>query len=130
MLIRWFSAPHVARWWDVQPEAARREKYEARLRPTTPVDVFIIEAQGKPVGMLQAMYGAVAGAESDCGIDILIGDEDALGRGYASAAIAYFVEHTELHRHSISRFVADPDVANIASTRTFERAGFAATSLP
>lgn len=130
MLIRWFSAPHVARWWDVQPEAVRRQKYEARLRPTTPVDVFIIEAQGAPIGMLQAVYGAETGSEGDCGLDILIGDEAALGKGFASATIAYFVEHRELHRHRIVRFIADPAAENVASTRTFERAGFAPTNLP
>jgi acetyl CoA:N6-hydroxylysine acetyl transferase len=130
MLIRWFSVPHVARWWEVQPDEARRQKYEARLRPTAPVDVFIIEAHGAPIGMLQAVYGAETNTEGDCGLDILIGDETALGKGYASASIAYFVEHTGLHRHRIARFIADPDVANTASIRTFERAGFAATSLP
>lgn len=130
MLSRWFSAPHVARWWDVLPEAAQRQKYEARLLPTTSVDVFIIEAQRVPIGMLQAVYGAEAGADDDCGLDVLIGDEAALRQGFASTAIEYFVEHTDLHRRFVARFIADPDVANIASTRTFERAGFIPTSMP
>jgi RimJ/RimL family protein N-acetyltransferase len=130
MLIGWFFAPHVARWWDVSSEAALRQKYEARLRPTTPVDVFIIEAQGAPIGMLQAAYGARTGSQGDCGLDILIGNDAALRKGFASAAIACFVERRELHRHRIARFIADPDVENIASTKTFERAGFAPTRLP
>jgi RimJ/RimL family protein N-acetyltransferase len=130
MLIGWLSAPRITQWWHPQPEAVLRQKYEARLRPITPVDVFIIEAQGGPIGMLQAAYGVKAGSETDCGLDILIGDDAALRQGFASAAIAYFVEHTELHRRLIGRFIADPDVQNIASTRTFERAGFAPENLP
>lgn len=130
VLIGWFSAPHVARWWDVTSEAALRQKYEARLHPTTPVDVFIIQAEDAPIGMLQAVYGAEIGSQGDCGLDILIGNDAALRKGFASAAISYFVGHTELHRHPVARFIADPNVENIASTRTFERAGFTSTNLP
>jgi len=130
MLIRWFSAPHVARWWDVSGEAVQRQKYEGRLSPTTPVDVFIIEAQRAPIGMLQAVYDAQKGIAGDCGLDILIGEATALRKGLASEAISYFVEHAALHRHRIARFIADPDLQNVASIRTFERAGFVATSMP
>ena len=57
LLVRWHADPDVARFWDGKTYS--REQILARLaRPH--VHAYIVEADGEPVGYLQAWFGETA----------------------------------------------------------------------
>jgi aminoglycoside 6'-N-acetyltransferase len=57
MLVRWHADPDVAPYWD--GKTYTREQMRARLeRPD--VDPYVVEADGQPVGYLQAWFGETA----------------------------------------------------------------------
>jgi aminoglycoside 6'-N-acetyltransferase len=80
MLVRWHVDPEVARYWD--GETFSYEQMLARLsRPH--VDAYIVEADGEPVGYLQAWLGETADVG---GLDMFL-VPTALGRGLGPDAV-------------------------------------------
>ncbi len=60
LLVRWHAHPEVARYWGGKTYS--REQIVARLaRPQ--VDAYIVEADGEPVGYLQAWFGRNGGRD-------------------------------------------------------------------
>jgi aminoglycoside 6'-N-acetyltransferase len=137
MLDRWLQQPHVREWWRGEPEdlAAVGEKYGPCIDGGDPTELFVIEADdGRPVGMIQRFLFAdepewsVALADlvdvSDAaGVDYLVGEPAAVGRGIGTAAIA---EMTGLifQWRPVTSIVVTVQQANPASWRALEKAGF------
>lgn len=67
LLIGWFADPEVYRWWDGRP-ATREEVVRDYIGALCPeVEVFIVESDGAPVGMLQYyLLGPVEGGLDIC----------------------------------------------------------------
>ena len=95
----------------------------------------MIEVDGHAVGMIQTYllsaspeYAREIGepAERTAGVDLLIGDATAVGRGLGSRVIDEFVRTVVFARDDVDRCVAGPDVRNARSIRAFEKAGFRA----
>jgi aminoglycoside 6'-N-acetyltransferase len=133
----WLLRPHVRQWWrDVPADLATVEReYGACIDGDDPTELFVIEALGRPVGMIQrylladepewrAVLEPILGVGDAAGIDYLIGEPDAIGRGLGTAAIAAFVPSV-FARHPVDRIVVTVQQANIASWRILEKAGFA-----
>jgi aminoglycoside 6'-N-acetyltransferase len=53
LLVAWHADPEVSRYWD--DETFTREEMQARLE-REPVDAWIVEADGEPVGYLQSWW--------------------------------------------------------------------------
>jgi len=132
LLARWQSLPHVARWWtDPADVASITAKYASRILAEERTEVFLIQVEGGPVGLIQRYrhcdhpdWDRAVGIPNAAGIDYYIGEPDHLRRGVGSAAIAAFAIDT-LHRNpDIDWVVAAPQQANVASWRALERAGF------
>jgi RimJ/RimL family protein N-acetyltransferase len=148
-LTRWLNAPHVYEWWG----AARAEGNlggagahaatidDVRAEYGTGIDqpgstaYFVIEADGAPVGMIQWYrlvderdYAKEIGepAEGTAGIDLLIGEATAVGRGLGPRVIDAFVRTVVFADDDVARCVAGPEVGNARSIRAFEKAGFRA----
>ena len=104
LLSSWLGAPHVFQRWQENPDPAAVEaKYGPCVEGTEPTEVFVVDFDGEPVGMIQryriADYPewvaslAPTGAPADAaGIDYLIGDPDRIGQGIGSAMISAFVD--------------------------------------
>lgn len=137
LLTRWLAEPHVAQWWLGEPRdlAGVTAKYGPSLDGTEPTELFAIVEAGRAVGMVQRyritdhedwarVLDGIVDVEGAAGIDYLVGEPDATGRGVGSAAIAAFVPMV-LDRYAARRIAVAVQQGNRASWRALERAGFA-----
>lgn len=137
VLYRWLNDPGVVRWWegnDVSWEGVVRD-YGSSMPYA--VEHWIASVDGRDVGWIQC-YAAAADDSEECavwfahgvdrgaaGIDYLIGDPAARGRGLGSRMIRAFVRDVVFARHpSWTQACASPYVSNLASWRALARAGF------
>jgi aminoglycoside 6'-N-acetyltransferase len=137
LLARWLAQPHVARWWhhEVTPAAVARD-FGPTVRGEEPNEDLLVSAAGRPVGLVQRCrwadypdYAAEiaplltppAGAMT---IDYLIGEPELIGRGLGPAMIAAVVAATWTDHPGASCVIVPVAVANHASGRALEKAGF------
>jgi aminoglycoside 6'-N-acetyltransferase len=133
----WLNEPGVVTWWegdDVSWDAVEREYGPDNPDPT---EHWIASACGRDVGWIQcwatadepeetATWAALGvDVSAAAGIDYLVGEPGHRGTGLGSAMIRAFVADVVFGRHPHWRQVAaDPAVANTASWRALEKAGF------
>jgi aminoglycoside 6'-N-acetyltransferase len=128
-LHEWLGRPHVRRWWrdpgTVEETAAH---YLPALRGEEPTDHYVIVLDGRDAGMIQTYLAAdypewgafVDDPEAVAGVDLLLGEEELLGRGIGPRVLAAFVRDVVRSRAC----AATVDPANRRSWRAFEKAGF------
>lgn len=138
LLHGWLNEPGVVRWWegdDVSWEAVVRDYGSANEEPT---EHWLALLDGEPVGWIQCYAWAdyadddeaqahfAAGVErSAAGIDYLVADPTRRGRGLGAAMIRSFVHGVVFPQHlRWTQVSAGPLIANEASWRALERAGF------
>jgi aminoglycoside 6'-N-acetyltransferase len=132
LVARWQSLPHVARWWR---EPADRASITSRYSPTIdgrdPTEVFIIDFEGEPIGLIQRYllsdnpdWADAIGVQDGAGIDYFLGEQTILGKGLGARAIARFASDTFVRYPAVPLVVAVPQQDNVASWRALERAGF------
>ena len=99
---------------------------------------FLFSTGGRKVGYVQYWFIADQIAEGwskeepwlelvpedAVGVDISIGPESLLGRGYGSAALRQFCRG--LAREGFKTILIDPDEDNLRAVRSYEKAGFRA----
>ncbi len=151
-LTRWLNTAHVYAWWgaahgegnlggagaDAASVADVLAEYGPEIDAGGPAQLFVIEVDGAPTGMIQ-WYRLAAGAENveytatigefvdgTAGVDLLIGEVAAIGRGLGPKVIDAFVTTVVFEADGVTRCVAGPEIANTRSIRAFERAGFRA----
>ena len=134
LLHKWTLRPHALRWYgDHGAYEDVASHYLPAIAGSDPTDHYIVVLDGAPVGMVQTYvvadypdYAAVIGI-TDCataGVDIIIGEEELTGKGLGTEVLRRFVDDIVFARSETTSCVADPDVANLASVRAFEKAGF------
>lgn len=134
LLHDWIQRPHVRRWWTGQYTYEDVvAHYLPAIEGTDPTDHYFALLDRRPVGMLQtylvADYPTYAeliriGDDTTAGVDILIGEEELTGQGLGTEILRRFVNGVVFARAETTSCVADPDIANLASVRAFEKAGF------
>lgn len=128
MLRRWLGQPHVRRWWGEQDHELQMV---TDLMAADWAEVYIVEADGRPIAYLQAYDAAGAGPDwpkqppGTWGLDTFIGPPDATGQGHGSGYLKAFGDWLLL-RPGVARLSADPAPGNRGSVRAFEKAGFTA----
>lgn len=135
-LTGWLAEPHVRRWWRREPSdlASVEARYGSCLNGSDPTELFVIEDSARPVGMVQRYLFAdepewalalagIADVAGAAGIDYLIGDPEAVGRGIGTAAISAFVP-VVFDWRPVGSIVVSVDQVNRASWRLLERVGF------
>lgn len=142
LLFKWLEKPHVQIWWDpgvdLTPELLQ-EKYgsypdgyyvEDGIKKS--LRAFIVEIDHQPVAYTQ-LYDIrnYPGADSipelqllasSTGLDIFIGNEAYVGKGYGTAILKEFLSQHVASSHEAC-FV-DPDKNNLQAIRAYEKAGF------
>jgi aminoglycoside 6'-N-acetyltransferase len=114
LLVAWHADPEVARYWD--DETFTQDEMRARLaRPH--VDAYVVEAEGRPVGYLQAWRDA----DGSGGLDMFL-IPDARGRGHGSDAARTLA--SALRQQGWTRITVDPYVWNERAIAAWRRAGF------
>ena len=134
LLHEWLQRPHVSRWWgESRTLEGVVDHYQPAIDGRDPTDHYIAVLDGRPVGMLQTYlvsdyppHAKLMGIDdaATAGADILVGEEELTGQGLGTEILRRFVSEIVFACPETTSCIADPDVANIASVRAFEKAGF------
>jgi aminoglycoside 6'-N-acetyltransferase len=127
----WLRREHVARWWrdDIRESVA---EYRGALEGREPTDHFLIEVDGRPVGMIQTYLVSdypeweevVQVGAGVAGVDLMIGEADLIGVGLGPRVLAQFARDVVFTRAGVDAVVATVEEPNCRSWRAFEKAGF------
>ena len=137
LLVRWRNSPHVRNWWDPDEGpmtvASAIEEYRPDTTPSALTTLCIVELRGVPVGFMQFYRWSSYGAEADevgipyddmaWGVDVFIGEPDALGQGLGTRMMELLSAYLETERDATS-IVLTTEVDNSAAIRCYEKAGF------
>ena len=133
-VVRWTTAPHVARWWDGQSDdvAAAERHYGPALDGRDPTRMWVVEVNGRSVGFVQDyLIGdhpefAVLTAQPDAvGLDYAIGEIAWAGRGTGTRMLWQFLRDVlQPFYAEATRYFAAPDHRNGASLRVLDKLGF------
>lgn len=113
LLVAWHADPEVSRYWDGETFTA--EEMRARLARRD-VDAYIVEAEGRAVGYLQAWREGDEG-----GLDMFL-IPDARGRGYGPDSARALAQ--ALLEQGWPRVTVDPYAWNERAVKAWKRAGF------
>jgi aminoglycoside 6'-N-acetyltransferase len=125
LLRGWLDRPHVAQWWG-DPEAALTY---AREHP--PAMHAIIAVEGEPVGYVcwqrlsagELSAAGLSGLPRDhVDVDILIGEDERVGRGIGPQVLVALIE--QLRSSGVSSVGLATDEDNHRARRAFAKAGF------
>jgi aminoglycoside 6'-N-acetyltransferase len=118
LLVAWHADPEVARFWDDEiPDLA--EVLADLARPE--VDPYVVEADGEPVGYLQAWFDDPPDDE-ETGLDMFL-IPSARGRGIGPEAARLLARYL-LDDVGRARVIVDPYLWNELAIRAWGRAGF------
>ncbi|SEF58923.1 aminoglycoside 6'-N-acetyltransferase [Actinacidiphila yanglinensis] len=133
LLREWLEQPHVRQWWR-EPEptgAAVEAEYGPVVDGRDPTLCAVILADGQPVGLIQGYRHAdspdwdrAVGIPHAAGLDYLVGPPERRGQGIAPTAIAAFADLLLHSFPDVSVVVSAPQLANDASCRALQKAGF------
>ncbi len=134
-LLRWRSAPHVARWFPTAEAATPElieERYGPRVDGVVATRMFVVEAHGRSVGFLQDYrisdhpeYAIATGAPDAIGFDYAIGEASLVGRGIGTRVLWLFLRDVVRPNYpeAVTYFAA-PDHRNAVSLRVLDKLGF------
>ena len=129
----WLQKPHVAHWWrDLQTMEQVEAEHLPALEGREPSDHYLIVVDDRPVGMIQTYLVADFPEWQDildvgpgvAGVDLLIGEEDAIGRGLGAEILRAFSAEIVFATEGTHACVAGIEPENTRSLRAFEKAGF------
>lgn len=136
-MTRWLNEPHVKQWWDPDnpPMTVDRAAttYRERAHPSSPTTPCVVELDGRPIGYVQfyrwASRPGEAGemsipfGEDSYGLDIFIGEADALEDGLGSHAVDLLCRHL-LEDRDASDVTLTTELADLRAQRAYENVGF------
>jgi aminoglycoside 6'-N-acetyltransferase len=132
-LLVWLQKPHVAEWWrDLQTMEQVEADHLPAIDRAEPSYHYVIVVDDRPVGMIQQYLVSdfpeweeiLHVGEGVAGVDLLIGDEDAVGRGLGPEVLRTFVSEVVFATEGTHAVVAGVEPGNARSLRAFEKAGF------
>jgi aminoglycoside 6'-N-acetyltransferase len=127
----WLGREHVRRWWRDPVERDIAEITEA-LEGREPTEYYAILRDDRPIGLIQSYRVAdypdweevVRVGPGAVGLDLLIGEVDAVGRGLGPLVLADFARTIAFADPGATAVVATVEEENRRSWRAFEKAGF------
>ncbi|CZL29271.1 GNAT family N-acetyltransferase [Legionella pneumophila] len=141
LLHRWFQVPHVKRWYargETYTLKMIQEKYLLRIKSPEKIPNFIVLSDNHPIGYIQlyrvdsSLPDSIADyhhplfkkyAPHDiAGIDLFIGDENFLHKGYGKIILTEFIEH--FIKNNFLALVVDPYKENEAAINFFKQMKF------
>ena len=127
----WLRREHVARWWrdDIGESIA---EYRRALEGSEPTDHYLVQVDGRPVGMIQTYLvsdypeweDVVQVGAGVAGVDLMIGEADLIGAGLGPRVLAQLTRAVVFARTGVDAVVATVEEPNRRSWRAFEKAGF------
>ncbi len=125
LLRQWFSQSHAQEWWgDAEEELALIYDGNGEHEP------FIACVKGEAIAYIQGWWPSQHPdlpwqcnmTRTTRGIDITIGDEANLGKGYGPLIIRHFA--AKLFSQGATRLIIDPDKTNLRAVKAYLKAGF------
>jgi aminoglycoside 6'-N-acetyltransferase len=133
-ICEWLRRPHVERWWPGEAETYEQVvgHYLPAIEGRDPTDNYLIVVDERPVGMIQTYLVAdypewesiLQLGPGVAGVDLFIGEEDAIGRGLGPEILRAFVSEIVFAREGTQAVVAGVEPENVRSLRAFEKVGF------
>jgi aminoglycoside 6'-N-acetyltransferase len=137
LMARWREKPHVRRWWDPDEPPPTCEQIAAQYgtytHPSSPTTPCIVEIEERPVGYVQFYRWAsfpdeareldIDAGAGTYGIDIHVGEDDALGKGIGTRTVGLLCRHLA-EEHGATGFALTTQVGNVRAQRAYEKAGF------
>jgi RimJ/RimL family protein N-acetyltransferase len=129
----WLQKPHVAAWWrDLETMEQVEADHLAALEGREPSYHYLIVVDDRPVGMIQWYLVSdfpeweeiLHVGDGVAGVDLLIGEEDAVGRGLGPEVLRTFISEVVFADAGTTAVVAGVEPGNTRSLRAFEKAGF------
>ena len=144
MLSRWLRAEHLRRWWfpagDYPPEGASAawvaKHYGPNVTGKDPTRCLVVCVDGADIGLIQTyrldaypeharrVLDNAEEAATISGLDIFIGEPDALHRGLGTLILRRFLDEVTFADPAIQACVIDPEPENRPAIRAYEKAGF------
>lgn len=140
-LYRWLNAEHIRQWWGEQTfwtHEAIQQKYESYVKGykvignvEKPIHAYIIECANKPIGYIQFYdvndfprtgYELAGTSQSTAGMDMFIGEPQYLKKNLGEQVIEAFL--VSYIKPNFAACFVDPETANVAAIRTYEKCGF------
>lgn len=139
MLHRWLNDPRVVQWWEGDDVSWKGVVRDYGSSSRDPAEHWTAALGGRDIGWIQFYAAADYAHEAEFqawwrlgvdrtagGVDYLIADPQRRGRVLGTAMIRRFVTEVAFGRHpGWTQVCASPLVANVASWRVLEKAGFA-----
>jgi aminoglycoside 6'-N-acetyltransferase len=131
LVAEWLGREYVRRWWR-EPIEDEIAGFRAGIAGGEPTDHYLIELDGRPVGMIQ-VYSAsdypewdavVAAGAGAAAVDLLIGEEKLVGGGLGPRVLAEFARRVVFAKPGTTACIATVEEGNRRSWRAFEKAGF------
>ena len=142
LLLKWLEEPHVKAWWDQDihwTPSLIQKKYSSYVKGykqengvTKSIGAYIIFVEAVPIGYIQ-IYNAydfsrstpLTGLPSSlAAFDVFIGEKQFLNKDIGFKAINQFLKASAI---PYTHVFTDPDSANLAAIRAYEKAGFKRT---
>jgi RimJ/RimL family protein N-acetyltransferase len=137
LLHNWLNSPSVNQWYRIFQKVNPShddivKKYLPRIQEKDPTFCYLILENFNPVGLIQFyllndypktkqlldIQGDVAG------IDIFIGAEEYLHKGYGNLIIKKFLKEVVFTRTSLDSCIIDPEPNNQIAIDAYKKAGF------
>jgi aminoglycoside 6'-N-acetyltransferase len=112
LVATWLEREHVRQWWRDPIEYELRQGIAGR---------YLIVVDGLPAGVIQTY---LEDDDALAGVDLFIGEEDAIGRGLGPSVLTKFAQEVVFVRPETIAVVATVEEDNRRSWRAFEKAGF------
>ncbi|MCK5761738.1 MAG: GNAT family N-acetyltransferase [Candidatus Izimaplasma sp.] len=126
----WLNTPHVKQFWDQNENFSFQKisnKYSKKIIEGK-VGIYIFSIDNIDIGFIQAYFlddlasFMIQGTAK--GIDLYIGDENYIYKGYGKDIIRQFIQNYIFCDSSVDYVVIDPEVKNTNAIKAYKKAGF------
>jgi RimJ/RimL family protein N-acetyltransferase len=127
---RWLSEPHVAPFWqETDDDKMLIEKF-FQQHPQNGVHHDLILINETPVGFIQHYEACKVGGgwwpeekPGVFGVDLLIGEIEFYAQGFGPKILTQYIQNL-IQQKRPTKFIIDPEPANIRAIRAYEKVGF------
>lgn len=133
-VVRWRQQPHVDKWYAADGPAtlaAVTEHYAPAIDGEDPTRMWVVEANGRSVGMVQDYlisdhpdYAVLTPDPAAIGVDYLIGEPAWVGRGVGTQMLQAWLRVARAGYPDATSYFAAPDHRNVRSRRLLLKVGF------
>jgi len=134
LLFKWRNQAFVSAWYKpAMPTMKEIEKtYLPRIKGEELTFCYIAEIDQIPAAFIQAYQmndypcykKAIGYQDNAISLDLFIGEEDYLHKGYGKLIISNFLKEVAFKKFALKKCIIAPDPKNTAAIRAYEKVGF------